>query len=257
MKQLTKTLLAIFALLTAFSCQNDDADVTPPVVVEPESPLTLVVQTDRMAMDGVIETTQYFYNGAYLDRLVDSYGNEQHFHYTGDLITQIDYYFEGSFGYSETYLYDEQERVIRKSTPNSSGITISDFTYDDAEEAFYMQTQMTQSDGTPIYSSSAVYYTQNGQIVGRNDSGFVTNYHTVLYDSPFSQIIGYDKIAFIRHDCLIIGKQIVESFNYTYDGENTIEVSGIVHGGSYPSKVSYSDPLDGYFSVTDYTYATF
>lgn len=248
MKKLANFSLTLFALLIVAACHTDDVEVTPPVVDEPETPVKLVTRSERMGLSGEVDTVWYHYNGTQFSRIVDNLGNERHFHYTGDNISRIDYYFEGLFAYTEEYLYNAQNRIQQIRKESGVNLTITQFNYSNETEGYFYATRTSNTGG----NHHVTYEVENGIIIGRLEDNFYTKYILGTEMSPFAQVKGYDKIDFLFHDCFFINSRSIDSMLYSWDGGETFyEVSAYTETGN-PTRIYYSDPLDGYFSINTY-----
>jgi len=101
MKKLSCALLLLFIVIT--SCSSDDS---PALSTEG----TLL----RKTIGYLNSTSEYFYNGNKLNRIVNSNGGKFEYFYSGNLITQILYYENDILKEKNEMSYDSEERLITK-----------------------------------------------------------------------------------------------------------------------------------------------
>lgn len=239
-----KKILCLFGALSLLltSCSSDDSSSST-VLLKKE------ISTDS---DGDKVTTDYKYDGnKIVSATVQGSTTGIYFTYTGDLITKMEFKYEGVVEQVNKYEYDSNNKLINfiRVEPlekmgskevyayNSDG-SISITAYSGTDLA------QTTADGTGKITFV------NGEI-----NKIALTYgptRTYTYDdknNPFKNVLGYDKISFvdgeasgILHNILSvkIGTEVTEVYVLTYNGDN------------YPVKSVESE--DGEVATSEYFY---
>lgn len=180
-------------LLVGFtSCSSDD-DSTP----NPTSDI-LVKKIIFQDEDGFNDEITYTYNGNKLVQGVYDDGTIEKYYYNGDLITKIEYVFEGDVEDQELFAYDSEGRLVEHKYQD----LIDDF--EDKSLFVYnnnstvTKTSITGSiDNTETTGFDSILTIQNNEISTIVQTGGLT--YTYLYDaknSPFKNVTGYSKVAY-------------------------------------------------------------
>jgi hypothetical protein len=102
--------LSAISLVAISSCSGDDSPSNPP-----DNTSDVLVKRMTLHQDdasGFNFTVDYTYDGNKLVQGVYNDGFMEKFYYTGDLITKVEYLFEGEVEDRELFTYDAQGRLI-------------------------------------------------------------------------------------------------------------------------------------------------
>lgn len=101
-----KIIAAAAALFLFASCSevvsSDDSNVKE----------VLLKKKIEQSQDGVLVTTLYEYDGTKIESITQSDGNRIEFFYTGDLITEVEYFETGGQVQTTEFTYDTEGRII-------------------------------------------------------------------------------------------------------------------------------------------------
>ena len=105
-----KFVILLFVLLPLLnSCSSDDAGVSEPQLTTNGTILKRVVLTNGSD----IVTTDYFYNGNRIERIVGSNGIRLEYTYTGELITKLESYLNSVLKSTENYDYNLNGKITQ------------------------------------------------------------------------------------------------------------------------------------------------
>lgn len=180
-------------LLVGFtSCSSDD-DSSP----NPTSDI-LVKKIIYQGEDGFNEEITYSYNGNKLVQGVYDDGTIEKYYYNGDLITKIEYVFEGEIEEQELFAYDSEGRLVEHKYQDlvDDFEDKSLFVYNDNNTI--TKTNITGSiDNTETTGFVSTLTVVNNEISTIVQTGGLT--YTYMYDaknSPFKNVTGYSKVAY-------------------------------------------------------------
>lgn len=191
MKKLSSALLLLFIVIT--SCSSDDS---PALSTEG----TLL----RKTIGYLNSTSEYFYNGNKLNRIVSSNGAKIEYVYSGDLITQILYYENDILKEKNEMSYDSEERLINKmrfNYNNNSGIR-TDYVYNQDGTVFVKGFLGDFNIQTTQYNDRKIYFHSDGNVekieVYEVIDG-VDHIETSLFtyddkNNPGNAIVGFNKV---------------------------------------------------------------
>ncbi len=206
-------LLSVFSLVIV-SCSSD-ADSLPVIVPLADS----VVDTNGILLKKAIITANsvsgadeinFTYTGNKLNRITYLNGNYDVYIYTGDLITEIrNYNVDNTLSSTDDFHYNSSNKLIGRN---------------DLGSGVYETSYVHNSNGTISFNDSGdsgVIYFQNGEIVRitKNLSGGGVSEDTYTYDgmnSPFKNIVGFDKMAFAYWGTGIFHNEL--TYHYTATG---------------------------------------
>ncbi len=229
MKKFAILLFVLLPLLN--SCSSDDSGVSEPELTTNGTILKRVVLTNGSN----IVTTDYFYNGNKIERIVGSNGIRLEYTYTGELITKLESYLNNVLKSTENYDYNlngKITQIIGLEYANNYGIRHQfiyniDGTINLTLFSGNLITQNTQS------ASKKVFLFPNGDVEKIEDYVIVngnnvtkTNYYT--YDdknAPANYILGYNKIKHWEYG--------------TYN--NSHNNTSVTYTSTEPSFVSYTN----------------
>lgn len=189
-----KTIFFLSTVLLAgfTSCSSDD-DSSP----NPTSDI-LVKKVIYQYEEDFNEEITFSYNGNKLVQGVYDDGTIEKYYYNGDLITKIEYIFEGEVEEQDLFAYDSEGRLVEHKYQD----LIDDFedkslfVYND--NSTVTKTNITGSiDNTETTGFESTLTILNNEISTIVQTGGLT--YTYTYDaknSPFKNVTGYSKIAY-------------------------------------------------------------
>lgn len=245
-----------FSALLLTSCSSSDSSSSS----DSDVLVTKSVETDNLS--GTTLTTNYTYNGKKLVKETDSDGYYQTYTYTGDLITKITYLSDADeIEETETFTYNADSKLIRyvraevfidqgvreEFVYNSDG-TISTTTYSG-----------TATSQTDLLNTSVIHFS-GGEVSMTElfDGSTLVSTHTYTYDTkntPFKNVIGFDKIAVIEAESIGLNHNILVD-DYTESSNNFIYTNTYTYNSSnYPLTWSEIEGTDTTSIIsTVYTY---
>lgn len=227
MKRLS-CILGVAMVATFASCSTDDYDnvgtADQATKFDPNYYLVKKVQTSSEGGATVTED-QYFYNGKKLLKVVSTDGREIRYTYSNDLIVERDFYVNGTLNSKEQFDYYKSNQLIGFKRLNAAGTVI------------YKATYTSNADGTV---SVRGLNAQNVEILNRkvffsgtnvykieSYSGSTTevlNYNFDGKNSPFRNIVGFDKLTY---------------YDVTLNG-NSSNVVSVLNGSVQAETVQYA-----------------
>lgn len=183
-----KIILCLGFIATLMSCSSDP----DPYYYVSNDLLVKEVQYTSIT-DDYTEKVVYTYNGNKLIKGVYDDGSEEIYTYQGNLITKIQLITDGEMDTTETYSYDSNGRLV--------GYLFEEDSYTDQETFTYngdgtVTSTISSSGGA---ASTRTLYFQNDELSKIVGSGRTYNYTYDSKNSPFRNVTGYDKIAFVSH----------------------------------------------------------
>ncbi|ESU29337.1 hypothetical protein FLJC2902T_07330 [Flavobacterium limnosediminis JC2902] len=242
MKRLS-IVLGMIAIALLASCSNEefvdtiDSDSEIDSKLNPYAVLVkrIVATTNSGAS---VSTDDYVYSGSKLTRVNSSDGRHVIYKYTGNLITQRDYYTSNVLSSKELFEYNENNQLINYRRVNASNAVT------------YRAVFSYNSDGTvsvngyrgDVVSQSAqlvnrkVFFT-NGKVTRMEayrtvNGSTVTETHNYTYDtknSPYNGILGFDKLAY--YDVALNGNR---------NNVTTIATTGVSAANSVNDVIQYT-----------------
>lgn len=188
MKKIILLLFAVALASTSCSSDSDDENTTSNVTLVKKVEFT-IHGTD--GEDDYSDSTQYLYNGTKLNKILYPDNMEDHYTYTGDLITRIDFYEDGQLIGVELFTYDSNDRLVKHETTEGDYSEVRTLVYNSNGTA-------TSTVTTDYWTNTSIYHFENNEIVKivtENNSEFVLTYDGK--NSPYRNITGYNKIAFM------------------------------------------------------------
>ncbi|HSD14887.1 MAG TPA: hypothetical protein VLB74_09590 [Flavobacterium sp.] len=241
MKRLS-SVLGMIAIALLASCSNDEfvdtiSDSETDAKLNPNLPLVKrIVATTNSGTS--VSTDNYTYSGSKLVRVTSSDGRHVDYVYTGNLITERDYFTDNVLNSKELYEYNVDNRLINYRRVNA------------VNTVTYRATFSYNSDGTvsvagyrgDVVSTSAqivnrkVFFT-NGRISSmetyRTVNGSpVTEVNNYTYDtknSPYKGILGFDKLTY--HDTALNGNM---------NNITSISTTGVSAANSVNDQIQYT-----------------
>lgn len=228
-----KIIFCLSILATVFASCSSDSD--SPASNNPSNAVLLKKMVLTIAEEDLSFSAEYFYQGTKITRVVYTGGDEDIYTYHGDLITERKYISEGEVVTTETFTYDNNDRLIS-------------YLYVDEEDGYTEQeTFVYNSDNTVTctithggISFVETHYYSNDEIVKiEQDNGSVYNYNYDSKNSIFKNVTGYGKIAHvIQEDHDIFGnKQNISSIQLEGQDENYITNTFTYNSQNYPITV--------------------
>lgn len=241
MKRLSIVLgMAAIGLLA--SCTNDEFDTTNSDS-ENDGKLNLssalVKRIVATTNDGASVTTEdYVYSGSKLLKVTCSDGRQVGYVYTGNLITERDYFNSNVLNSKELYEYDANNQLTTYKRINSSNTVTykAVFSYNSDGTVTvngYRGDVISQSNlkvnRKIFFSNGRVSRMETYRTVNGNP---VTETHAFSYDtknSPYRGIIGFDKLTY--HDAALNGN---------VNNVTSIAVSGVSTANSVNDQIQYT-----------------
>lgn len=189
MKKIYLGIIALTLFLNACSSSDDSSETTNDVL------LSKIVETYD---DGFVSTLLLTYNGNKIVK-ADWDGEEvTEFTYTGNLITQEEYFFEGDLEDVITYQYDANERLIRSTRVETNGFTeVDEYTHNANGTVSFV----TERDGELI--AEGTFYFSNNRPYKKEITTYFEGFESdevieVTFDDknePFKNVTGYNKLS--------------------------------------------------------------
>ncbi|ESU23411.1 hypothetical protein FEDK69T_15770 [Flavobacterium enshiense DK69] len=243
MKRLS-IVLGVAAIALLASCSNDefvdtiddssseiDGKLNPNAVL-----VKRIVATSNNG--GSVTTDDYVYNGSKLSKVVSTDGRQVSYIYTGNLITERDYFNNNVLNSKELYEYNANNQLTTYKRINSSNtvtykavfsynsdgtVTVNGYRGDVVSQSnMKVNRKIFFSNGK--VSRMETYRTVNGSPV--------TEAHDFSYDtknSPFKGILGFDKLTY--HDIALNGN---------VNNVTSIAVSGVSAANSVSDQIQYT-----------------
>ena len=238
-----KTILSIFAftLISLTSCSSDDSATTDPGTATD----VLVKRIIRSQEDteGFNDIITYTYDGNKLLEANYLDGTKEKYYYTGDLITKVEYLFEGQIEAQDLFVYDAAGKLIESK--------LQDFDDDSEEKELFVynndntitKTYITGRLNNPSTTGQVSTLTlDNDEIVKIVNNGVGGKTYKYSYDtknSPFKNVTGYAKIAYAFHgDFELEGKKHnIASIKNETDNQNYTVNTMQYNSDDYPTRV--------------------
>ncbi len=190
-----KILLSFAALtfVTITSCSSDDNNGS-------ESSADILVKRIVYAQEdpeGFNFDITYTYNGNKIVSGIDTDGFTEKYYYSGDLITKIEFLFEGEVEEQDLFVYNANGKLIeyRYQDLVDDFEDKSLFTY--PSENTIIKTNITGPIGNTTTTGNVSTLTvTNGEIATIISSGRTYNYTYDNKNSPFRNVTGYAEIAY-------------------------------------------------------------
>lgn len=179
--------------------------------------------------DDYTETVIYTYNGNKLVKGVYEDGSEEIFTYQGNLISKIELITNGELDTTETFSYDTNGRL--------TGYIFEEGPFTDEETFFYnADGTVTSTIGTGAAAAVRTLNFQNDELIKIIGSDRTYNYTYDSKNSPFRNVTGYDKIAFVNHgDHEFYGrKQNITTIYESVEGVNYTTNTMTYNSDNYP-----------------------
>ena len=247
---------ACFIALSLTSCSTG-GDSSPAT----ESDVLVKKSVETYALDGSVVTTNYTYNGKRLVKETDSDGYYEKFTYTGDLITKVEYFSDSDeLEETETFTYNSSDQLI---------MYVRSEIFDDLG---FKETYVYNSNGTVTstgYSGDAT--TQDNEVstgtihLSSGEVSFIeldfggdTTTHTYTYDTkntPYMNITGFDKIAFVDSEAIGLHHNIVTDTSNDFSGNTVTTTTYTYNSLNFPLTDSEIEGTDATSVIsTVYTY---
>lgn len=232
-----KSIFSIFALvlLSLASCSSDDNATTDPATSSDILVKRIInTQEDPEGFNDIITFT---YNGNKLQEANYLDGTKEKYYYTGDLITKVEYIFEGEVEEQDVFIYDSDGRLIEYKNED----LIEDF----EERSLFAYnsgntiTETTFVGSTPYTRTITIENDEIVKIVDNAPGGKTYKYSYDTKNSPFKNVTGYAKIAYaFGGDFELLGKKhnisLIRNETDSYDYmSNTIQYNS----NDYPTRV--------------------
>jgi hypothetical protein len=200
-------LLSIITLGFTSCSKNEDE----PATAAPVNPTSDVVLLKKITYTGTTDVDIYEYNGSKISKIT-MYNTYETFTYTGNLITHYNTYNSGNNALTNTndFQYDANERLISWIKISGTYGTKETYTYgSDGNIAYNYYTGNATAQNNLSVTGTIQF--SNGNIVTKSSTAVGTtnvNNRTFTYDiknSPFKNIIGYDKLSINSITGIIFG----------------------------------------------------
>jgi hypothetical protein len=240
-----KKFLLLFGALTLSltSCSRDDSSDSSSVLLKKE------IATDS---DGDKVTTNYKYDGNKLvDITVQGFTGGLYFTYTGDLITKIEFKYDGVVEQINTYAYDSNNRLVSfvRAEPQDELGFKEVYTYNTDGTVSVKTYRGDHLSQTTANGTGKIIFTA-GEVTEITATDSPTRSYT--YDdknNPMKNVLGYDKISFADGEASGILHNIVSS---KYNNEVMAAYVLTYNADNYPVKSVESE--DGEVATIEYFY---
>lgn len=235
--------LSAVAIVSLASCSgNDDESSTNPNPDPSTSVLPKRVVWEHEDPEGFNYDITYTYNGNKLVQGNYIDGTVERYTYTGDLITKVEYVFEGQVDTQQLFEYDSNNRLVTHKYQDlvDDNQERSVFVYNadgTVTENYYSESMTSPSTNAFVMTLTFV----NGEMTKLVQQGYSTlNYTYDSKNSPFKNVTGYAAIAYAKHgDYETEGKNqnILSVFDETDNRSymtNTIQYNA----DNYPTQVT-------------------
>ncbi|MGC4039664.1 MAG: hypothetical protein QM710_02405 [Flavobacterium sp.] len=244
MKKIILCLGIVAISLTSCSSSDSSSDGSNDVLVKK------IVYTS--ITDDYTETVQFTYNGNKIVRGTYTDGTIDVYTYEGDLITKIETIENDEVVYTETFSYDSSGRLTQYIADESGFVEQETFTYNSNG------TVTSTIDG----GSSRTLYIQNDEVIKIVEAGAGGRIYDYAYDSknsPFRNVTGYEKIAFVSHgDHEFFGrKQNISTIHESTEDIDYMTNTMTYNSNNYPITANSTAifEFDGTYEATmQYTY---
>ncbi|MES2575460.1 MAG: hypothetical protein V4572_10995 [Bacteroidota bacterium] len=229
-----KKILCLFSALALVltSCSGDDSSSDS----SPDSSTILLKKTILTDSEGEKTTVIYKYNGTKIVSELDNYGDGILYTYTGDLITKMEFKYDGIIEQTNTYSYTDGKLTtfVREDpimdwgnkevyTHNSDGsISVKEYIGDGTTQ-------------TQLNSTGTINFFANGEVSEITSSNNLT--YKYVYDTknnPFKNVLGFGKIAFVDGIADGISHNMISE---TYGTEVTYTATYVYNSNNYPKTV--------------------
>lgn len=245
MKKILCLFGALTFALTSCSSDEDSSDSSGTVL------LKKTVETDS---EGDKVTTNYVYNGNKIVNItVQGSSDGIYFTYTGDLITKMEFKYEGEVEQINEYKYDSNNRLISYVSiePSEEYGFKESYTYEtdgSISVKTYRGDDLTQTiaNGTRKITFTGGEFTK---IISTDSPS-----RSYTYDdknNPMKNILGYDKISFVDGEASGILHNIVSEKDIDYD-EVTATYVFTYNSAGYPTKSTESE--EGEVATVEFFY---
>ncbi|WP_223678718.1 hypothetical protein [Flavobacterium hibisci] len=245
MKKILFLFGALAFALTSCSSDDDSSGSSDLVLLKKE------ISTDS---DGDKVITNYAYDGNKIVKItVDGSTDGVYFTYTGNLITKMEFKYDGDVEQINKYEYD------------SNNLLISFVMTEPLEEYGFKEVYKYETDGsitvTTFRGDDVAQTTANGTRKITFTAGEITKItstdspsRSYTYDdknNPFKNILGYDKISFVEGEASGIVHNIVSEKDLD-NNEVTSSYVFTYNAANYPTKVTESE--EGETATVEYFY---
>ncbi|MGV3696271.1 hypothetical protein [Flavobacterium sp.] len=202
--------------------------------------------------DDYTETVQFTYNGNKIVRGNYTNGSVDVYTYEGDLITKIEMIENDEVVYTETFSYDGNGRLIQY-VADENGFT--------EEETFVYNADGTVTSTIDGGGSRTLHFLNDEviKIVENGAGGRIYDYTYDSKNSPFRNVTGYNKIAFVSHgDHEFFGRnQNISTIHESTEDVDYMTNTMTYNSANYPMTVNSTAifEFDGTYEATmQYTY---
>jgi|GEM_PF-1161996 len=202
MKKLLLTLSLVSVIFTSCTNDEDQAETAQVLAGSGKVQGPLVTKWTETHQNGNIYTVNYTYNGNKLDQItynVDS--SYSKYSYTDDLITKIEYFTNADELYETITLeYDANNNLIKETTKEKRDEAnyefIVTYTHVDANTIVEQYTDSNTLGETHEYEKTI--YLEDNEIKKTvyTKNNYTTNFTYVTNNSPFKNVVGFNKIFF-------------------------------------------------------------
>jgi len=224
------------------SCSNDDyaeelQQDTEAAKLNPNGALVKKIITTSDS-GTLVSNDDYVYSGSKLVRVNSSNGGYVAYTYSGNLITQRDFYYNGAFNTREIFTYNANNKLTGYVRKNASNATIYQtvFTYN-SDGTISVKGYRGATIGTGSEIVSRKVFLVNGKVnkietYSTTNGATTTDVNTYTFDnkkSPFGSIIGFDKLTYYdlalngsanNVTKIVKGSSEVDNAQYTYNALN-------------------------------------
>lgn len=243
-----KTNLFLSSLIfLSLSCSSSDDE---PEIVDPQYPVLVA----KAIVDGEVYTVKY--DGIKILEESNSDGSDKFVYtYTGNLITQIKDYYDGSLSSTTDFTYDNDKLINVKKVgltlgSNTANTETRTYTYPNSTTINCTRIRNYTFAGTSQTDKSVIVYTvKNDDIISLKETYYHNNVlsgnvtETYTYDdknNPYKNVLGFDKIELYNYwasnDNLSSKKNLVLFTNTNTPTSSASSGYKLVYTNSYNDK---------------------
>lgn len=228
-----KIILGLGVIATLLMSCSDDSETYNPVTPPGSTGILVKTVSYTSITDEYSENVLYTYNGNKIVKGGYEDGSEEVYTYNGDLITKIEIIEGGdAVTYSETFTYDGNNRLVT--------YVVEEMGFTDTETFVYNgdgTVTATQSGG---FGFSTLHFENDELVKIVNSLGTTYEYTYDAKNSPFRNVTGFNKIAFVVHgDHEFFGaKQNITAIHETSEDVDYMTNTTTYNASNYPTSVN-------------------
>ena len=187
-------------------------------------------------------TVNITYNGNKIIQQIDEDNYKLVYHYTGDLITKVEYYYDGVFDGKDEFSYDSSGRLIEYNEFDDQNVIFAKFifTYSSNNTAICEEYQVDSNNNLYLFTTS-IYTFLNGELSSIDyGGGEIYSYSYDNKNNPFKNVLGYNKIMIPEYtdDYQIVFGRNQNVTSRSLSTDSTYDINSIYNYNSYDFPIS-------------------